>query len=268
MLRPSPLIRALSLCIALCSFALVGCDDATPGTGGAGSTSASTGKGTSTATTTSSSASTSSGVSGSSSSGGGMGRSIAVANHGFEQDIVANGTFNDKITPQGWTLLDATPPIIGLDYNSRGVVNPTGTQLYVGGAPEGVNVALLFLWRAQTNGTPVGLGQETAEVIAPFTQYTLRVRVGNINGEPGFPYDLDGFPGYRVELRAGSTVLATESALAPPDGAFAESVIVHSIGASDPAIGQKLGVALFNQNGPAGIEVNFDDVRIDAIAVD
>lgn len=246
-----------------------GCDDATPGTGGSGSTSASTGKSTSTTTSQSSasSASGSSGVSSSSSSGGG-GRTIAVANHGFEQDAVATGMFNDKLTPQGWTLLDVTPPIIGLDYNSRGVLNPTGTTLYANGAPEGVNVALIFLWRAQTNGTPIGIAQETAEVIAASTQYTLRVRVGNINGEPGFPYDLDGFPGYRVELRAGSAVLATESALAPADGAFAESVLVHTIGVDDPAIGQKLGVALFNQNGPNGIEVNFDDVRIDAIEVD
>lgn len=259
------MLRASFLGFFVGSVALAGCDDATPGTGGSGSTSAS--KASSSATTTSQSNASS--TSGTSSSGGGMGRSIAIANHGFEADIVANGMFNDKITPQGWTLLDATPPIIGLDYNSRGVLNPTNTPLYAAGAPEGKNVALIFLWRAETNDIPVGLSQETSEVIAPFTQYTLRVRVGNINGEPGFPYELDGFPGYRVELRAGATVLASDVALSPADGTFEESVIVHSIGATDPAIGQKLGVAMFNLNkGNSGIEVNFDDVRVDAVEID
>ncbi len=114
-------------------------------TGGASLTSVgSSGESESGSTDTSSSGpvDTSSGSSDPPSTTGGPGAPIVVENPGFEADGVADGAYNDKIVPAGWTKYDPLN-IIGLDYNSLGVLNPTGTVLYPDDAPEGKNVALV-----------------------------------------------------------------------------------------------------------------------------
>lgn len=188
---------------------------------------------------------------------------LIVDNPGFESDFVADGAYDDAIVPAGWTPYDPQS-IIGQDYNSLGILNPTGTILYPDGAPEGSNVALVFLWRDQTSGVPAGFEQQLAHVLMPATQYTLRVQVGNIAPEMGVPYDLGGFPGYRVELLAGATLLAADDdTLAPAEGAFQPSEVVYTAAADDPALGQPLTIRLVNLNkADAGIEVNFDDVSL------
>ncbi|MBL9103132.1 MAG: hypothetical protein JNL82_19455 [Myxococcales bacterium] len=188
---------------------------------------------------------------------------VEVENPGFEADPVAAGSYDDKIVPAGWSEYDPDD-IVGLDYNSLGVLNPTGTALYPGGAPEGDNVALIFLWRDQTSGSPAGYVQTLGAAALADTAYTLRVRVGNIAAEGGVPYDLSGFPGYRVELLAGGTVVAADDdTLAPAEGEFLESVVEFTAEAGDPAIGLPLAVRLVNLNAAdSGIEVNFDDVRL------
>ena len=191
------------------------------------------------------------------------GSPLVVVNPGFEADVVADGTYNDKIVPAGWTKYDPQN-IIGQDYNSLGVLNPTGTVLYPGGAPEGSNVALIFLWREQTNDTPAGYVQQLADDLQANTQYTLRVKVGNIAPMGDVPYDLAGFPGYRVELLAGGDVLAADDdSLAPSDGTFLQSEVSFTTGDDDAALGMPLAIRLINLNkGGAGIEVNFDDVAL------
>lgn len=188
---------------------------------------------------------------------------LVVVNPGFEADAVADGNYNDKIVPAGWTKYDPQN-IIGQDYNSLGVLNPTGTVLYPGGAPEGSNVALIFLWREQTNDTPAGYVQQLADDLQANTQYTLRVKVGNIAPMGNVPYDLAGFPGYRVELLAGGGVLAADDdSLAPTDGTFLQSEVSFTTGDDDAALGMPLAIRLINLNkGGSGIEVNFDDVEL------
>jgi hapalindole H/12-epi-hapalindole U/12-epi-fischerindole U synthase len=265
---------------------LVACDSDPPaGSGGSGSssasassTSSSSGESSSSSSSSASSASSSSGESSSSSSsGGGSGGAggaggagpaiaIAVENPGFEANAVADGQYNDKIIPTGWSKYDPNN-IIGQNYNSLGVLNPTGTPLYPAGAAEGKNVALIFLWRMQTDGLPAGYSQQLAATLQPKTQYVLRVKVGNIAPEMGVAWDLTGFPGYRVELLAGNTVLAQDdNTLVPAEGTFLESEISFSSNAADPSLGQPLGIRLINLNkANSGIEVNFDDVRLDAL---
>jgi hypothetical protein len=139
--------------------------------------------------------------------------------------------------------------------------------LYPAGAAEGKNVALVFLWRMQTDGQPAGLSQQLAATLEAKTQYTLRVKIGNIAPVMGDPWDLTGFPGYRVELLAGNTVLAKDdNTLLPNEGTFLESQVSFSTGTADPTLGQPLGIRLINLNtGSSGIEVNFDDIRLDAL---
>jgi hypothetical protein len=96
-----------------------------------------------------------------------------ITNPGFEADPVAPGKYNDAIVPTGWVIYDPDK-IIGQDYNSIGVLNPAGTTLYPGGAPEGSNVALIFLWRMQTDGIAAGIAQELSHSLLSNTKYTLR----------------------------------------------------------------------------------------------
>ena len=100
----------------------------------------------------------------------------------------------------------------------------------------------------------------------PKTQYTLRVKVGNIAPVPNASYDLAGFPGYRgLVLAGGGVVAADDDTLAPADGTFAESVVGFATGNTDASIGKPLGIRLINLNhGSSGIEVNFDDVVLHA----
>jgi hypothetical protein len=253
---------------------LLGCGDepvAPTGSGSGGS-----GGGTSTASTTAaaiggagggttSSTETTGGVGG---AGGSSGTAVTILNPGFEANTVAAGNYDDQVVPAGWVKYDPQS-IIGLDYNSLGVLNPTGTNLYPGGAPQGSNVALVFLWRMQTDGIPAGYSQELAHTLLPDTHYTLRVDVGNIADLGDAPYSLDGFPGYRVELLAGDAVIAMDDdTLSPPEGQFEESLVEVTTPASGPEIGQPVSIRLLNLNkASSGIEVNFDDVRLDAAPV-
>jgi hapalindole H/12-epi-hapalindole U/12-epi-fischerindole U synthase len=257
----------------------VGCDaDPPAGSGGSGSSSASSGESSSSSGTNSSSSgggsgSSSSSASGSSSSGGGGGAGgggaaipIIVENPGFEANPIADGTYNSTIVPASWNKYDPSN-IIGQDFNSIGVLNPTGTPLYPGGAPQGKNVALVFLWRMQTDGLPAGISQQLTATLQAQMQYNLRVRIGNIAPEPGVGWDLTGFPGYRVELLAGTTILAADdNTLLPAEGTFLESQVSYTTAMADPALGQPLGIRLINLNkANSGIEVNFDDVRLEAV---
>lgn len=187
-----------------------------------------------------------------------------IANPGFEQDGLADGTYDYMITPAGWQPHDPGGVLDG-GMNVVGVLNPTGTSLYPDGAPQGDNVALVFLWNTSTDGVPAGLSQQLTTELTADTRYTLRVKVGNIAAAVGEPWDLVGFPGYRVELVAGGTVLvADDDTLRPAEGAFAQSEITYTSTASDAAIGQALEIRLINLSTPeSGIEVNFDDVELE-----
>ena len=74
-----------------------------------------------------------------------------------------------------------------------------------------------------------------------------------------------GFPGYRVDILAGGEVLASDvNTLAITEGTFATSTVTFNSTADHPQIGQNLEIHLVNlANGP-GLEVDFDNVRLDA----
>jgi hypothetical protein len=112
-----------------------------------------------------------------------------------------------------------------------------------------------------------GLTQTLPAPLLLSTQYTLTVAVGNFGPSAGDPWDFSGFPGYRVDLLAGGIVIASDNnTLAPGEGRFLTSTVSFTTGSSHALAGQALGIRLVNLNG-SGVEVNFDKVQLDAVAV-
>ncbi len=190
---------------------------------------------------------------------------ITVINHSFEAPVAAPSTFVGGINtaPAGWSVYNTIAPN-GFRY--FGVWNPTGSNSYVNFAPDGANVGVVFLQNT-TNLAEAGLRQTLTETLQSFTTYTLTVEVGNFAPALSpIPFDFTGFPGYRVDLLAGGVVIASDNnTLAPPEGYFQTSTVSFVTGAVHANLGQALGIRLVNLNG-SGIEVNFDNVRLDAVA--
>lgn len=226
---------------------------------------------------------------------------IPVSNPGFEAlylennnlpasygGVVPVGAFPTGDPPAGWSPY----PAGGLPAGAfLGVLNP-GVQadfppgesaFFPAGAPEGSNAVLLY-FSGDAGGPEFGVTQTLAETLAPHTRYTLRVEVGNIASGTGLsaPYDgfgffdLRGFPGYRIELRAGGELLvsdddslATGGDLGNLDGVFQPTELEVEIGAGHAALGEPLEIRLISLNQPdvpgvTGLEVDFDDVRLTA----
>lgn len=197
---------------------------------------------------------------------------LTIQNAGFETLFLADNTFNvSSPGPAGWSAYGT------INHNNRsiGVVNPTGSLLYPGGAPEGRNVGVVFLMdnagnQSQFAGIESGLVQTLAATLQINTRYTLTVEVGNMANDPSpsNTFVFTGFPGYRVDLLAGGQVIASDNnSLLPAEGTFLTSQFSLSIGASHVLAGQSLGIRLVNLNAAPGIEVNFDNVRLDATAI-
>ncbi len=220
---------------------------------------------------------------------------LAIANPGFEDlylgsnlppeygGDVPTGAFPTGPAPGRWTAWYASgSPEIGAFI---GVLDP-GTSAdhapnpacFPSGAPEGDNVVLLYA-DGDAGGGEYGVEQTLAAVVEADTRYTLSVEVGNIASCAGLvaPYtsffDLDGFPGYRVQLLAGGGVVAEDGgALAIAEGTFAVAQIEWVTDGAPAELGQPLAVRLVNRHlpdvpGVSGLEVDFDDVQLDAAPV-
>lgn len=198
---------------------------------------------------------------------------IPIVNPGFETETTPMGTFS-VTTLTGWTLHDPN----GIEDGSSdaiGVLHPAGTDFFPAGAPEGDNVALIFL-AGDIGGGEVGITQSLADTLQPNTRYTLTVEVGNIASGTGLPpgntdfFDLDGFPGYAVQFLAGGVVIQQDDNSlfgAIAEGEFETSTVQIDIGAAHDQLGQPLGIRLINLNvaetvDDPGIEVDFDNVQL------
>lgn len=202
--------------------------------------------------------------------------SVTITNPGFEADTIPAGAFV-VLQPAGWTLYDPSGQI---DQNSSavGVIRPLpGTEYFPGGTTEGDNAALVFL-NSGING-PAGLQQTLTHTFQANTRYTLSVDIGNIASGTSLPgssdgggnfFNLDGFPGYRIELLAGNIDIAvddnSQGALIP-EGEFRTASVSIDIGAGSPWIGQAVAIRLINLDIPGtdaapNIEVDFDNVQL------
>ena len=205
---------------------------------------------------------------------------LHVVNPGFE-DVSGQSAFNEFTfgTPAGWELYDPADivPDLPADPVYVGTLEPNGTDFFDTTAPEGDRVAILFGRNAAGGRGEYGFQQTLADVLTAGTHYALSVEVGNIASgvaRSGEFFDLDGFPGYRIELLAGGQPIAVDDdglGALIPEGEFATATLSLRVGDTHPLLGERLGVRLVNLNRiPAGlggvvdldIEVDFDDVRL------
>lgn len=191
---------------------------------------------------------------------------IPVSNHSFENPDVLPGDFSTVAPPPGWTAFGS----VDFGWRTVGVVNPNSTQLYLDAVPHGTNVGVVFLGPTFGN-IPSGLQQTLTTTLQARTTYTLTVAVGNMGNDPNPPhnaFNFAGFPGYRVELLASNFVVAADhNTLLPGEGRFLTSVVQVAISSTHTNIGLPLGIRLINLDAAPGIEVNFDDVRLDATPI-
>lgn len=212
---------------------------------------------------------------------------ILIVNAGFEDDYqgsdVSPGTFPTGPAPNGWSIWDPSN-VVG-SGSFVGVLNPgtlaaNGTTFFPDGAAEGDNALLLYS-NGDSGGAEYGVEQVLSTDLAANVLYTLSVAVGNIASGTGLPpfdglgfYNLDGFPGYRIELLAGGVVLAADDngLTGISEGAFLTSTLQFSTTVGHAQVGSPLSIRLVNLHdsdvaGVRGLEVDFDDVRLDASPV-
>ncbi|MEM7396050.1 MAG: hypothetical protein AAF492_27260 [Verrucomicrobiota bacterium] len=184
-------------------------------------------------------------------------------NHSFEEPTMGPGVFDTLSAPPGWNPWGA----VNFNFRTIGGLNPAGTQLYAEPAPHGNNVGVAFMGPSVSN-SPAGLEQMLTATLQSRTRYTLEVDVGNIANDPTPPhnnFEFTGFPGYRIELLAGTNLIAADHhSILPDDGYFLTSTIEVTTASCDTREGLNLMIRLINLDQSPGLEVNFDNVRLDA----
>lgn len=192
---------------------------------------------------------------------------ISIENAGFEVPELADGDFTLGSVP-GWDIYDPNdlvPDNPTSETSNFDVFNPEASY-YPSEAPQGENVGDVYLIQAPGSGV-AGLSQTLDAVLTANTQYTLQVEVGNAEGSFE-DNNLTGFPGYRVELLAGDTVLAAEqNNLYIEEGTFETSEVTFTATADSPYLGENLGIRLVNVLQGPGLEVDFDNVSLSAEAI-
>jgi hypothetical protein len=174
--------------------------------------------------------------------------SIFIANHSFEAPIITDPpgvTTISSGTSNNWTFAGGT---------NQGFANPTighnaGNSWYGTSPtlPDGNQVA----W---SNGGTIS--QTLSATLQANTKYTLGAYVGNRL--------ILNFPGYDIQLLAGTTVLASSgSSVTPTDGTFAPVTVSYTSGSSGSLLGQALQIRLTSQTG-TNAQTNFDLITLDA----
>lgn len=221
---------------------------------------------------------------------------LNVVNPGFE-DITGETVVNEfTFGPlNGWDLYDPNGITAGgmggtyyigtlTPFEPDPINNPGVYANFPGGAAEGQRVGIAFNFEGSDGQGEYGFEQVLTETLQPSTQYTLQVEIGNITSATsmgGQFFPLEGFPGYRVDLfTEDETGLqrnldSDDNSLAGliEDGEFGTSTVTFTTGVSHPQFGEQLGIRLVNLNQldpdfpQSDIEVDFDDVRLDAATV-
>ena len=215
------------------------------------------------------------------------GASVFIDNYSFEDDVTGYGTFPvGGGLPSAWDSYDPAG-VYALGGNYKGVVHPNedffvtkavgvgeDSEVPMGAnVPHGVNAALTWLNGPQS-GEAAGIRQVLGTDLTANTRYTMQVSVGNIGSGTGSNmvyYDLEGFPGYSVELWAGGVMIGRDyNTLVVPEREWRTSEVVFDSGMV-VAPGQALEIRLVNLDlpNPTGraIEVDFDNVRLEATSI-
>ncbi len=207
---------------------------------------------------------------------------VSVVNSGFE-DISGESASNEfTFGPlNGWDLYDPNAITGGGEGGTFfiGTLTPNAPTNFTSGAAEGLRVGIAFNFAGSGNLGEYGMQQTLAESLEANTNYLLQVEIGNIasgTAQSGTFFDLDGFPGYRVDLLAGGVLLNQDDNTLNGvigEGAFGTSTVSFSTGASHAQLGEALQIRLVNLNQvdasfpDANLEVDFDNVRLSMTAV-
>lgn len=205
-------------------------------------------------------------------------QSIPILNAGFESTNITPGAFV-VLQPLGWTTYDPVGMIDNAN-NAVGVIRPLpGTEYFPAGTPQGSNAALVFLAGPQIG--EAGLQQTLTSNLQASMRYRCSVQIGNIasgwslpgsSGGPSNYFNLNGFPGYRIDVLAGGTVVGSDNnsiGATIPEGEFRQTRFYFDTGPSPTQLGQPLGIRLVNLKAPGtvsvpNIEVDFDEVILTA----
>lgn len=208
---------------------------------------------------------------------------VPVINPGFED--ISGETQNNEFTfgpLTGWDLYDPNNITSGGEGPTYyiGTLDPTPPDFFNSNPPEGERVGIAFNFNGSGDQGEYGLQQTLSSTLSSNTRYTVNVEIGNIGSGTSLSgqfFDLSGFPGYRVDLLAGSTVVAQDNNSLMdliPEGEFRTSTFSFVTGQVHDQLGQQLGIRLVNlnitdpiSNPGADLEVDFDNVRINAFAV-
>ena len=220
-----------------------------------------------------------------------LGALVPIENPGFEE-IAGEPLFNEFsfTAPPGWELHD--PNLVAANGNGPtfyvGTLTPFEEDpignpgVYVNfpdGAPEGQRVAIAFNFVGSDGIGEYGIYQTLDAILEPNMTYTLQVEIGNIatgTAMSGQTFNLNGFPGYRVDLMAGEVILdSDDDGLTGliDEGMWMTSTVTYTTGAMHDQLNERLRIRLVNKNvldpidPTADIEVDFDDVRLDASPV-
>jgi lysophospholipase L1-like esterase len=190
----------------------------------------------------------------------GVGIPVAVSNASFESPVLSDSLLAPGPADFGGWVFSATPNTF------LGIFNPpVGSYPAAGGddpptGADGANVAYLF-----NDGGPaesVEATQLLSETLQAGNDYALTVAIGRFL--PNQPYSPSTYGGYRIELIAGTTVIAADSdTIDPPVGEFRDATA--SVAAGDvPAalLGQPLSIRLTISATDVDRSTHFDDVRL------
>jgi PEP-CTERM putative exosortase interaction domain len=215
---------------------------------------------------------------------------IGITNGGFE-DISGETPYNEFTFGDlpGWSIYDPSGTKgDGTGGNFYvGTLQPTiiesvdseNYQYFPDGAPEGSRVGIAFNFNAGADTGEYGLQQTLSATLQANMTYTLSALVGNIASGQSLDnntFNLDGFPGYRIDLMAGETILVSDNnslAGSIAEGSFASTSISYTATDSDLNLGENLRIRLVNLNvtdpsfSSADLEVDFDSITLDASPV-
>lgn len=186
--------------------------------------------------------------------------SIVVANASFELPPLADGALaSGPGTIANWRFEATAATYSGIfDPPAGSYAEAAGDGTPIGA--DGQNVAFLF-----NNGGPsesVTLRQTMSAVVAPSSEYVLRVAIGRFL--PGQPYAFSTWGGFRMEILAGDTVIASAAnTVSPATGTFTDAelrVVTDTIPAV--SLGRPLGVRFALGGTEAPRSTHFDRVRL------
>lgn len=190
----------------------------------------------------------------------GSGGAIAVPNAGFESPALADGALAaGPGTFGGWLFSGSAATFLGIfDPPAGSYPEAAGAGTPIGA--DGENVAYLF-----NNGGPAEQVEAVvalAESLRASSHYVLQVAIGRFL--PDQPYAFSTWGGYRIELLAGSDVVAEdENAVTPPAGRFVDAVAAVRTDTLPAALlGRPLSIRLALGTDQAPRSTHFDRVRL------